>query len=148
MQDTEQTSNPTQELLEDAQLIPTSDRNKQIFKDYTSGIPVSTLVNKYNLSNVRIYAIVKRESSKNGISKEYEKTKRVTTLQRIADRIPKNLTPDNVSDAIKVLEQQRKELEDNPTPQSIGTNVQINIENINSLASTELVESIRKLLGN
>ena len=126
-----------------------SKRNAELLKQWAKGVNAGELSQQFGISSTRCYAIINRWKHVVKIEKEKEKLERFRRLKRAELKASDEIAPTDCDQLVKVLEAQRKELEGDPESSNSNgtTNIQVNIDSINTMDTGQLIESIRSMLG-
>ena len=102
------------------------ERAKVILSRYKEGILIKDIAKEFNVSEVRISQIVKKNEASLAINREAEKTRRLRRLMIAEKKGSLALAPKDTDQLVRILDAQRKELEPDQSNQSVTNNIQIN----------------------
>ena len=122
------------------------ERNKYILERYIKGAKQLDIGKEVGLSEVRIGQIVKKHSHLIELDRQHEKMRRIHRLKLAESKAPNTLAPKDADQLVRILEQQRKELEGNSEDRVVN-NTQINIRgDVNLLAPSDKWNALRSML--
>lgn len=129
-------------------IIDYIERAKLILTRYKEGILIKDIASEFNVSEVRISQIVKKNEASLAIDREAEKTRRLRRLKIAEKKGSLALAPKDTDQLVRLIEAQRKELEgDSQSSSSITNNIQINGD-VKLMQVNDKWSNLRSLLEN